>query len=103
MPPTACRSSRLNSNPLPDFGNVRFISQEAVNFLVVNDPVTTPHAFVPLHLRESYTARDIALYGFAMVHPVTGEHITSYRKLMNNPATSDVWMTAFGKEFGGMA
>ncbi len=37
-----------------------------------------------------------------MVHPVTGEHITSYRKLMNNPSTADIWMTAFGKDFGGM-
>jgi hypothetical protein len=37
-----------------------------------------------------------------MVHPVTGEHITSYRKLMNDPVTSEVWMTAFGKDFGGM-
>ena len=37
-----------------------------------------------------------------MVHPVTGEHITSYRKLMSDPVTADVWMTAFGKDFGGM-
>jgi len=102
LPPAARRSSRLNSAPLPNFGNIRFISQEAINFLVANDPINTPPAFVPLHLRESYTARDIDLYGFAMVHPVTGEHITSYRKLMNDPVTSEVWMTAFGKDFGGM-
>jgi hypothetical protein len=38
----------------------------------------------------------------AMIHPVTGEHITSYRKLMQDPATAEVWMTAFGKDFGGM-
>ena len=101
-PATPRRSNRLNSAPLPNFQNVRFISQEAVNFLVANDPVVTPQAFVPLHLRQNYTARDIALYGFAMVHPVTGEHITSYRKLMNDPVTSEVWMTAFGKDFGGM-
>ena len=37
-----------------------------------------------------------------MVHPVTGEHITSYQKLMNDPATAEVWMMAFGKGFGGM-
>jgi hypothetical protein len=101
-PATTRRSNRLNLAPLLNFQNVRFISQEAVNFLVANDPVVTPQAFVPLYLRQSYTARDIALYGFAMVHPVTGEHITSYRKLMNDPVTSEVWMTAFGKDFGGM-
>jgi hypothetical protein len=24
-------------------------------------------------------------------------------KIMNNPATSEIWQTAFGKDFGGMA
>jgi hypothetical protein len=38
----------------------------------------------------------------AMVHPITGEHITSYRKLMQDPAMSEVWMMAFGKDFGSM-
>ena len=38
-----------------------------------------------------------------MVHPVTGETISSYKKLKNDPATAETWMTAFGKEFDGMA
>ena len=38
-----------------------------------------------------------------MTHPVTGELITSYRKLMNDPATAETLQTAFGKDFGGMA
>jgi hypothetical protein len=38
-----------------------------------------------------------------MVHPVIGETISSYKKLMNDPATTEVWQTAFGKNFGGMA
>jgi hypothetical protein len=38
----------------------------------------------------------------AMIHLVTGKHITSYCKLMQDPATTEVWMTAFGKDFGGM-
>ncbi len=29
--------------------------------------------------------------------------ISSYIKLMNNQATAEVWQTAFGKDFGGMA
>ena len=80
-----------------------FISQEAISLLVATDPVTTPQAFAPLHLQQSYTAHNITLYGFAMVHPVTGKHIKSFRKLMKDPVTySEVWMTAFGKDFGGM-
>ncbi len=31
------------------------------------------------------------------------ETISSYKKLMNNPATTEVWQMAFGKDFGGMA
>ena len=42
-------------------------------------------------------------YANPMVHPVTGETILSYKKLMNDPATAEVWQTAFGKDFGGMA
>ena len=38
-----------------------------------------------------------------MVHPVTGETISSYKKLKNDPATAETWMTVFGKEFDGLA
>jgi hypothetical protein len=38
-----------------------------------------------------------------MVHPSTGETITSYKHLMNNPKTAKMWETAFGKGLGGMA
>ncbi len=38
-----------------------------------------------------------------MTHPTTGELISSYKRLMNNPHTAEVWMTAFGKDFGGMS
>ncbi len=38
-----------------------------------------------------------------MVHPITGITISSYKKLLNDPATAKVWQNAFGKEFGGVA
>jgi hypothetical protein len=38
-----------------------------------------------------------------MVHPTTGETISSYNQLMNDPETAKIWQTAFGKDFGGMA
>ncbi len=37
-----------------------------------------------------------------MVHPITGEAISSYKKLMHDPATAETWQMAFGKDFGGM-
>ncbi len=38
-----------------------------------------------------------------MVHPTTGKTVSSYKRLMHNPDTLEVWQTAFGKDFGGMA
>jgi hypothetical protein len=38
-----------------------------------------------------------------MVHPATGETISSYKRLMHDPDTSEIWQTVFGKDFGGMA
>jgi hypothetical protein len=38
-----------------------------------------------------------------MIHPVTRATISSYRKLMKDPAIAEIWMTAFGKNFGRMS
>ena len=38
-----------------------------------------------------------------VVHPTTGETITSYKKLIACPLLRAVWTTAFGKEFGNLA
>jgi protein-disulfide isomerase-like protein with CxxC motif len=37
------------------------------------------------------------------VHPVTGATYTSYKKAIKDPVIAEMWKTAFGKEFGGMA
>ncbi len=42
-------------------------------------------------------------YACPMVHPITGQSISSYKKLMHDPATAEVWQTVFGRDFGGMA
>ncbi len=56
-------------------------------------------------MKKCATPMPIKFEHFAspMVHPVTGKTISSYKKLMHNPATAEVWQTAFGKDFGGMA
>jgi hypothetical protein len=38
-----------------------------------------------------------------MVHPTTGKTITSYKQLMHDPKTAEVWQMAFSKDFGGRA
>jgi hypothetical protein len=47
--------------------------------------------------------QNFAHFALPMVHPTTGETISSYKRLMNDPETAKVWQTAFGKDFGGMA
>jgi hypothetical protein len=37
-----------------------------------------------------------------VTHPVTGETITKYNKLIADPITRQVWSRAFGKEFGNL-
>jgi hypothetical protein len=96
-------SNCLNSAALPRFNNIQLISQEAINSLVIKSVCNSPPSLTPLKLRPKYTAApNLKHYALAMEHPVTGKHITSYHKLMQDPVTSDIWMRAFGKDFGGM-
>jgi hypothetical protein len=44
-----------------------------------------------------------AHFASPMVHPTTGETITSYKQLMHDPKTAKVWQMVFGKDFGRMA
>ena len=40
---------------------------------------------------------------FAVTHPTTGESITKYKRLQNDPLLCKAWTRAFGKEFGNLA
>ena len=64
-----------------------------------------PQIYTPENLRpkEDATATNLEHLAMPMVHPTMGETISSYKKLMNDPATMEIWQTAFGKYFGGMA
>jgi hypothetical protein len=74
--------------------------------MTMKEALYPPTAFSPSHLTMPAVVDKIpnyAHYASPMVHPTTGETITSYKRLMNNPETAEVWQTAFGKDFGGMA
>jgi hypothetical protein len=53
--------------------------------------------------KDNATAANLEHLVMPMIHPTTGETITSYKKLMNDPATMEIWQTTFRKDFGGMA
>ncbi len=95
------RSNRLT---LPQLHNTRLISQKAIAQLLVTEQTNDMTHYTPSKLRNyRLPPQDFEHYAMPMVHPVTGEIISSYKRLMNDPATAEVWMTAFGKDFGGMS
>jgi hypothetical protein len=61
----------------------------------------TPRKLVPATYNTCST--NYAHFAAPMIHPTTGKIISSYKHLMNDPATTKVWQTALGKDFGGMA
>ena len=94
---------------IPIEGGVRsrhMISQEAVNFLTECVWENSPDLYTPTKLRPingTTSNFDFQQVAMPMVHPTTGETISSYKRLMHDPDTAETWQTAFGKDFGGMA
>jgi hypothetical protein len=64
-------------------------------------PAFTPQTFVPIAYKNN--APNFAHFASPMIHLTTGETISSYKRLMNDPETAEIWQTAFGKDFGRMA
>ncbi len=105
-PPVATQIPRIRFRPIE--GGVRnkiFISQEAINFLTECVWANSPDVCTPAKLKPKSTPSclDLQQIAMPMVHPTTGETISSYKCLMHDPDTSEVWQTAFDKDFGGMA
>jgi hypothetical protein len=85
--------------------NHNIINQQAISFLT--DEVWNNSALIytpeNLQLKETPTAANLEHLAMPMIHPTRGETITGYKKLINDPATMEIWQTTFGKDFGGMA
>jgi hypothetical protein len=82
------------------------VTRQAINVLTIQEEVAANNKFTPRCLMK-HMKKSIPLmfehFTSPMAHPITGKTISSYKKLMNDPATAEVWQTAFGKDFGGMA
>jgi len=81
------------------------ISLRALTAMMFQEALTVPIAFTPRKLvPPTYTeSTNYAHVAAPMIHPTTGEIISRSKHLMHDPATTEVWQTAFGKDFGGMA
>jgi hypothetical protein len=84
--------------------NHNIISQQAINFLTDKVLNNLSQLFTPENLRpkEEATATNLEHLAMPMVQPTTGETISSYKKMMIDPTTMEIWQTAFGKDFVGM-
>jgi hypothetical protein len=92
--------------PIPWGVRQRIVSRQAINVLTIHEEANTNTKFtLQCLIKHVKKGLPVMFVHFAnpMVHPITGITISSYKKLMNDPATAKVWQTAFGKEFGGMA
>ena len=79
------RSPRLRSHNI--------ISQEAVNLLTHREYFGTANTdFTPPKMLQALQpAPDLVHFAAPFIHPITGETVTSYKKLAKDPATSQIW------------
>jgi hypothetical protein len=49
--------------------------------------------------KDNATAANSEHLAMPMIHPMTGKTITSYKKLMNDPATMEIWLIFFQQRF----
>ena len=82
-----------------------FISTQAINTLTTREQCTPNEAFRQQALgpRPSTVTPNLQHYANPMVHPVTGNIISRYKKAIKDPSIAKLWKTDFGKEFGGLA
>jgi hypothetical protein len=63
-----------------------------------NAPLSTIPRSLAKHANKYALVIDIEEYCCGVVHPITKETITQYRKLMNEPLLKDLWTKAMSKE-----
>jgi hypothetical protein len=82
---------RVPFQPIPGgIQNSNVISQEAINFLTECIWAKSPNIFTPNKLMPAATPTclDFEQVTMPVVHPVTGETISSYKQLMKDPTTA---------------
>jgi hypothetical protein len=64
---------------------------------------TVPTSLAQHHKQYSGPLIDIEEYCYGVVHPVTKETITHYRKLIKDPLLKELWLKAMSKELHRLA
>ncbi len=97
------RGHRSTRTAIPSGAQQRIVTCHVINILTLKEQASFNTIHTPCALMKHAKMRvNNEHYANPMVHPITGCTISSYKKLMHDPATAEVWQTAFGKDFGGM-
>jgi hypothetical protein len=84
--------------PLPGCAKTHIISKQALAAMVKREAASPTAAFSPQCHTFVDTIPNYAHHASPVVHLVTGKHIMSYKRLMNDPAMAKMWQTAFRKD-----
>ena len=84
------------------------ISRQALYHVIglgfLNAPANTiPSSLAPCHQQSNDPFMNIEEHCNGVVHPVTKETITQYKKLINDPILKDLWLKAMSKELHRLA
>ncbi len=97
-------TTKATVTSVPSVAQQRIVTRHAINILTIREKASFNAIHVPTKLmREASIPIKFEHYANPMVHLVTGKTISSFKQLMNDLATAEVWQTAFGKDFGSMA
>ncbi len=89
---------------IPTSAQQQIITQQAMSILTLWEQASFSTIHMPrVLMKQEKIPMNFEHYANPIVHPVTGRTITSYKKLMHNPATAEIWQTGFGNDVGGMA
>ncbi len=99
-PPQRSKQNAIPAKPpqtytaIPRGAWQRLVIQQAINVLTIQEEVSLDMMYTLQALMNKQTQVLPTMFEhFAspMVHPLTGETISSYKKLMNDPATAEIW------------
>jgi hypothetical protein len=86
IPPTTVHT-------IPSRAQQRIVTQQAINVLTIQEKVLMNTMCTP-RVPMKYAVKQLVLnfehYANPMVHPVSGETISSYKKLMHDPPMADI-------------
>jgi hypothetical protein len=92
-----------NPQPRHTIQQSNLVSLEVINFVTNCVWAKALDIYTLNKLKPKQHGLNLEQVAMPIFHPTTGEAISRYKKLIHDPATSEIWQMAFGKDFGGMA